>query len=103
MFATLLGSLPRSPLADNVAPEAVLDAVLELQVQHRLEPLTDAGWGLDPLDPVVAWQATAARTDGLVKAVLDGPITSGRSVAEVRRVLLGLAEAGCHWIEVHEP
>ena len=103
MFATLLGSLPRPPLADDAAPEALLDAVLELQVEHGLEPLTDAGWALDGEDPVAAWRATAARTDGLVKAVVDGPFTSGRPAAEVRAVLLGLAEAGCRWIEVHEP
>lgn len=103
MFATLLGSLPRPPLADDVAPEALLDAVLELQVQRGLEPLTDAGWALDREDPVTAWQATAARTDRLVKAVLDGPSTSDRPPAEVRAVLLGLADAGCRWIEVHEP
>ena len=75
MFATLLGSLPRPPLADDAAPEALLDAVLELQVEHGLEPLTDAGWALDREDPVAAWRATAARTDGLVKAVVDGPFT----------------------------
>ena len=103
MFATLLGPLPRPPLADDVAPEAILDAVLELQVQHGLEPLTDAGWASDREDPVSAWEATAARTDRLVKAVLDGPFTSGRPAAEVRAVLLGLADAGCRWIEVHEP
>ena len=103
MFATLLGPLPRPPLADDVASEALLDAVLELQVQHGLEPLTDAGWALDREDPVSAWQATAGRTDRLVKAVLDGPFTSGRPAAEVRAVLLGLADAGCGWIEVHEP
>src|SRR5688572_29146703 len=103
MFATLLGPLPRPPLADDIAAEALLDAALELQVQHGLEPLIDAGWGLGLVDPVAAWQATAARTEGLVKAVLDGPFTAGRPVAEVRSVLLGLAEAGCRWIEVHEP
>ena len=88
MFATLLGSLPRPPLADDAAPEALLDAVLELQVEHGLEPLTDAGWALDRDDPVAAWRATAARTDGLVKAVVDGPFTSGRPAAEA---------AGARW------
>ena len=62
MFATLLGPLPRPPLGDDVAPEALLDAVLEVQVLHGLEPLTDAGWGLDRLDPVVTWRAAAARS-----------------------------------------
>src|SRR5688500_1287335 len=103
MFATLLGSLPRPSLADDVAPEALLDAVLELQVEHGLEPLTDAGWALDPGDAVAAWQATSARTDRLVKAVVDGPVTSGRSSTELRATLVRLADAGCRWIEVHEP
>ena len=44
MFATLLGSLPRPSLPDDAAPEALLDAVLELQVEHGLEPLIDGGW-----------------------------------------------------------
>jgi hypothetical protein len=103
MFATLLGSLPRPPLADDAAPEALLDAVLELQGVHGLEPLIDAGWALDRGDPVAAWQSTAARTDRLVKAVVDGPFTSGRPADELRAVLLALADAGCRWIEVREP
>ncbi len=103
MFATLLGPLPRPSLAEDAAPEALLDAVLELQDAHRLEPLTDAGWALERGDAVDAWQATAARSDRLVKAVVDGPFTSDRPVADLRADLLALAEAGCRWIEVHEP
>lgn len=103
MFATLLGSLPRPALADDVAAEAVLDAVLELQVEHGLEPLTDGGWPLDATDSVAAWRSTAARTDRLVKAVIDGPFTSGRPAADVRTTILGLADAGCRWIEIREP
>lgn len=102
MFATLLGPLPRPSLADDVAPEAVLDAALELQGAHGLEPLSDAGWAIDREDPVRAWRATAARTDRLVKAVLDGPFKNGRSATELRAVLVRLADAGCRWIEVHE-
>lgn len=103
MFATLLGSLPRPSLADDADPVAVLDAVLELQVEHGLEPLTDGGWSLDATDTVAAWRSTAARTDRLVKAVIDGPFTSGRPAAGVRAVILALADAGCRWIEIHEP
>jgi hypothetical protein len=103
MFATLLGPLPRPTLAEDAAPEAVLDAVLDLQVEHGLDPLTDAGWGLDREDPVAGWGATAARTDRLVKAVVDGPFSSEQPAPELRAVLLGLADAGCRWIEVHEP
>jgi hypothetical protein len=103
MFATLLGPLPRPSLPDDVTAEAVLDAVLEVQVEHALEPLTDGGWPLDHDDPVAAWRATAARTDRLVKAVVEGPFSSGRPAAELRAVLLDLADAGCRLIEVHEP
>jgi hypothetical protein len=103
MFATLLGSLPRPTLADDADAEAVLDTVIELQVEHGLEPLTDGGWPIDATDPVVAWRSTQARTDRLVKAVLDGPFTSGRPAAEVRALILDLADAGCRWIEIHEP
>jgi hypothetical protein len=35
--------------------------------------------------------------------VIEGPFTSGRPAAEIRSVLLALADAGCGWIEVHEP
>ena len=103
MFATLLGALPRPPLADDAPSDALLDACLALQVELGLEPLTDGGWPLWTRDPVERWRATDARTDGLVKAVIDGPLSSGRPVEHVRRDVVGLAEAGCRWIEVHEP
>jgi len=102
MFATLLGPLPRPTLPSDAPAEAVLETVLEAQLEHGLAPLTDAGWGPGD-DPVAAWRATSSRTDELVKAVVVGPITSGRSTTEVRAVLAGLADAGCAWIEVHEP
>jgi hypothetical protein len=103
MFATLLGPLPRPSLPDGAAADAVLDAVLAVQVEHGLEPLTDGGWPLDRDDPVAAWRATAALTDRLVKAVIEGPFSSGRPAAELRAVVLALVDAGCRWIEVHEP
>lgn len=103
MFATLLGPLPRPQLPGDAAPEALLDAVLEVQIEHDLEPLTDGGWPLDVGDPVASWRATAARTDRLVKAVIDGPATSGRSATDLRALVHDLAGAGCRWIEVHEP
>jgi hypothetical protein len=103
MFATLLGSLPRPSLPEGAEPEAVLDAVIELQAEHGLEPVVHGGWALEPDAPVAAWRTTAARTDRMVKAVIDGPLTSGRSVAEVRALVLSLADAGCGWIEIREP
>jgi hypothetical protein len=102
MFATLLGPLPRPALPDDAAPEAVLDAVLAAQVDAGLDPLTDGGWPLDA-DPVEAWRATAARTDLLVKAVLTGPLSNGSAGGPERRILEALAEAGCRWVEIHEP
>jgi hypothetical protein len=103
VFATLLGPLPRPPLAEGVAAEALLDACLDLQAEHGLEPATDGGWPAVPDDPVGAWRATARRADRLVKAVLFGPWSSGREVDQVRRDIVALADAGCRWIELHEP
>jgi hypothetical protein len=103
VFATLLGPLPRPPLPDDATPEAILEAVLEAQAASGLEPLIDGGWALPGLDPVAAWQATQARTTSLVKAVVVGPYSGTAPAAEVRGTLVALAEAGCAWIEVHEP
>jgi hypothetical protein len=103
MFATLLGPLPRPPVPDDAAPEALLDAVLAAQVEAGLEPLTDGGWPAVRDDVVAAWRATAGRAGGLVKAVLPGPCTDGVPVERLRSHLAGLVDAGCRWIEVHEP
>lgn len=103
MFATLLGPLPRPPLQGDASAEAVVDACLALQSEHGLEPLTDGGWPLSAANPVESWVATAGRAGGLVKAVLDGPVSSGRGIEDLRRDVLGLADAGCRWIEIHEP
>jgi methionine synthase II (cobalamin-independent) len=109
MFATLLGALPRPPLPDDAAQEAVLDAMLALQVENGLEPVTDGGVTLVPDDPVASWRATAARTDRLVKAIVSGPygVAEGADerviVAALRETVADLAAAGCRWIEVHEP
>ena len=102
MFATLLGPLPRPPLGGDAAPEALLEACLELQAEHGLEPATDGGWGVRA-DPVASWSETASRADRLVKAVLVGPYSSGRAAQDVRATVDALADAGCRWIEVHEP
>ena len=103
MFATLLGGLPRPPLDADAQPETLLDACLALQLDHGLEPLIDAGWGLASDTVAGSWRSTAARTDALTKAVVMGPFTSGRPTEDVRADLHALADAGCRWIEVHEP
>jgi hypothetical protein len=102
MFATLLGALPRPPLDPGAAPEAVLDACLALQAEHGLEPVTDGGWSISE-DVVSSWRATTERAGRLVKAVIVGPWKSGRAAADVRAGISALADAGCAWIEVHEP
>jgi hypothetical protein len=102
MFATLLGALPRPPVASDAAPDAVLDACLAVQAEHGLEPMTDCGWPMPGTDPLGSWRATSARAGGLVKAVVVGPWTSGRAVVDVRGDIAALADAGCRWIEVHE-
>ena len=93
MFATLLGALPRPPLADDVPREALIDACLELQAEHGLEPATDGGWSSDPHDVVGSWRVTAARADRLVKASVLGPVSSGRAAEEVRREICTSTEA----------
>ena len=106
MFATLLGPLPRPPLPDDAAPEAVLDAVLALQLEHGLEPLIGVAAGRGRRIDRPRGDLAADRRRGptrLVKAVVLGPISAGRPAADVRAELLGLADAGCAWIEVHEP
>ena len=103
MFGTLLGPLPRPPLPDDAPVEPIVDSCLELQAEHGLEPATDGGWALRPGDIVASWGATSARADRLVKAVVVGPVSSGRSAEEVRREIVALGEVGCRWIEVHEP
>ncbi len=107
MFATLLGPLPRPPVALDATPVAILDAIVAVQTEAGLEPLTDGGWPIAPADPVASWRATAARTDRAVKAVLPGPYTAGvpagGSVADLRRVIDELAAAGCPMVEIAEP
>lgn len=103
MFASLLGPLPRPPLPDDTPGEAILDACLALQAEHGLEPLTDGGWPLIPGDGAGSWVAAVERAAGLVKAVIEGPLSAGRPVDAVRAEVIALAEAGCRWIEVHEP
>jgi hypothetical protein len=107
VFATLLGPLPRPPLAADATRGAILDAVVAAQVEAGLEPVTDGGWPLVPEDPVAAWRATADRTDRAVKAIVVGPYTagvrSGGSVEGLRDVIRGLAAAGCPIVEVAEP
>lgn len=103
MFGTLLGPLPRPPLPGDAPVEAIVDACLELQAEHGLEPATDGGWALQPGNIVASWRATSARADRLVKAVVVGPVSSGRSAEVVRGEIVALGEVGCRWIEVHEP
>lgn len=107
MFATLLGPLPRPPLPDDARPEAILDAVLEVQMEHGLGLVTDGGWPLVPADPVGSWRWATRQTAGIVKAAIEGPyssgVESGGSVEPWRARIAALADAGCPVIEVAEP
>ena len=107
VFGTLLGALPRPPLAADATRDAILDAVVAAQVEAGLEPVTDGGWPLVPGDPVASWRATAARTERAVKAVLPGPYTSGIAaggpVESLRDQVRALIDAGCPMIEIAEP
>jgi methionine synthase II (cobalamin-independent) len=109
MFATLLGPLPRPPLAPDASPEELLRAVIAAQQAAGLEPLTDGGFGIGDT-PVERWRGTAALTDRPVKEVVAGPWSAAGAIDEVMAVatalnedLRALAAAGCPYIEVHEP
>lgn len=112
MFATLLGGLPRPPADPGAPAGARLDAVVAVQVDHGLEPVTGAGWddegsvvdgATDARRLVTGWRATRDRTDRLVKATILGPWSAGSTGKKERDRLLALVDAGCTWIEVHEP
>jgi hypothetical protein len=117
MFATLLGALPRPPLDEGADLAALVEAAVRAQEAAGLEPITDGGVG-GWSRPVEGWRSTAALTDRAVKQAIVGPYTLGWSddaVSSVRAAatldraealnaeLLALAEAGCGFIEVHEP
>lgn len=105
MFATLLGALPRPPLPVGASIEALLEAVVRVQEDAGLEPVTDGGL-LAAEDPVEAWRATTAVTDRPVKQALTGPYSRDGAPAtaeRLNRALRALAGAGCPLVEVHEP
>ena len=117
MFATLLGSLPRPPLAADATPLELLMAVVRAQEEAGLEPVSDAGFGIGAT-PAERWRATAALTDRPVKGALEGPYSTGRgggggarpgenhvvaAADALHKDLLELVAAGCPFIEIHEP
>jgi len=112
MFATLLGALPRPPLAADASTDALVEAAVRAQEAAGLDPVTDGGFRPEG-DAVRAWEATARLTDRSVKHVLIGPYSQARiegdraapmdRVARLNTVLRDLAEAGCPLVEVREP
>ena len=59
--------------------EALLDACLELQAEHGLEPATDGGWPRTTADPVASWRATARTCrSSWSRRSSSGRCTSGR-------------------------
>jgi len=118
MFATLLGSLPRPPLPEDVPAEALVSAAVDAQVAAGLEPVTDGGWW-GTLPALQAWQRTARLTERAVKQAVVGPYSDARTsslapskeratailaAAKVANEnLRALARAGCPLIEIHEP
>ena len=111
MFATLLGPLPRPPLAPGASDLELVEAAVLAQEAAGLEPLTDGVLenGRSPLD---RWLAMAGLTARAAKQDLVGPLTMARggderavlAAAEALNAdLRALAAAGCPLIEVHEP
>jgi methionine synthase II (cobalamin-independent) len=111
MFATLLGSLPRPPLAPDASDLDLVEAAVRAQEAAGLVPVTDGGMenGRSPLD---RWLAMAGLTATAAKQDVVGPLTLARggdeatvlSAADALNAdLRALAAAGCPLIEVHEP
>ncbi len=104
MFATLLGAL-RSAGSDRPG----LDEIVSTQQAAGLEPISDGTVWAGDGDPVERWLAASRAADVAVKAAIVGPWTRAPSVpdpaatADLRRVVLDLAAAGCPLVEVHEP
>src|SRR3954447_14436095 len=113
MFATLLGGLPRPPLAAGASPDDLVEAAVRAQEAAALEPISDAG--LRPESPSVGgWAATARLTELAVKQVITGPYTVARETGasheaaldhatRLNRLLRDLGAAGCPIVEIHEP
>lgn len=103
MFATLLGPLPRPPLAADATPAELARAAIEAQVAAGLESVTD---GAAPREggAVAAWREAAELAGGVaVKAALVGPLSATRGGYSVAAELADLADAGCPLVEIHEP
>jgi methionine synthase II (cobalamin-independent) len=111
VFATLLGRLPRPPLAPNASDLELVEAAVRTQEEAGLEPVTDGGLE-NAQPPLDRWLAMAGITTRAAKQDLVGPLTRARggtaaAVLEAADVLnadlRGLASAGCPFIEIHEP
>jgi methionine synthase II (cobalamin-independent) len=117
VFATLLGALPHPPLPPDASPHEVVRAAVRAQADAGLEPLTDGrGPAAARTDggSVAGWrEATAAAGSTAVKQALVGPWTlagagaaggaADETAASLRREIEALADAGCPFVEIHEP
>jgi len=111
MFATLLGPLPRPPLAPNASDLELVEAAVRAQEAAGLEPITDGGLQ-NAQSPLDRWLAMAGITERAAKQDMVGPFTRARggvaaAVLEeadaINADLRTLAAAGCPLIEIHEP
>jgi methionine synthase II (cobalamin-independent) len=111
MFATLLGPLPRPPLAPDASDLELVEMAVRAQVEAGLEPVTDGGLE-NGRPPLGRWLAMAGLTAAAAKQDVIGPLTAARGADEadvlaaadaVNADLRALASAGCPLIEVHEP
>ncbi len=114
MFATLAGPLPSPPVP---SPAEALGAVITLQLDAGLAPLTDAG-SIVGSSALETWRRVVEAADGRpVKAIVAGPYSSHdfkRPMRDRERATMATAEAtnlelrrlaaeGCPMIQVDEP
>jgi hypothetical protein len=114
MFATLVGGLPTPPDVGPSDAETVRHRQLAAQAEAGIELVsTGAARAASSVEACVDdWRRSATVAAGLgvaAKASLVGPFTAAagapddQTVDHTAAVVVGLASAGCPFVEIHEP
>lgn len=114
MFATIVAKLPAPPAPPGAEdPDAALRAQLAAQVEAGIELLSAAEPGPPDQTLVEGWRHAAelaADVGGAgLKAAIVGPFSAGfgsptaAAIDRARAVIRALVDAGCPFVEIHEP